>query len=369
MIASGSIGAIALAATEAASSSSPQYEYYLPTHYATNLLGYWHLAADANDDSGNGRNGTLVGTAPTYGQTGIPGSALGAARFNAGGYRMETRPASTPNPPLGANPFTVVAWVKRLGAGTVISSGSGGYADMEPVVCKGMAQSESATLNANYMLGVRNLTSMKVCADMEEHSTGSTMGLNHPVTGHDTLTDNEWHMIGVTFSVSGGWKLFLDGVDQTLDHGTQNPGQPPDYDSQLPFCIGGAMTSTADTWNGRFNGDICHVAVWETVLAPSDIQNLYNVGKPATPTAALDTTNPTLPTADIVIQLSDPAGSGIDDTTVSGADVKLWQDGTLLVENVDYTVAYNSTTDQITLTCSGGNWPVASYQIRINEGQ
>ena len=60
-------------------SSSPDFEEFVLSNFAANLLGYWKLgesvgSATAVDASGRGINGTV--TAVTFGQPGIPNSAL-----------------------------------------------------------------------------------------------------------------------------------------------------------------------------------------------------------------------------------------------------------------------------------------------------
>lgn len=349
------------------------YETYLTTNYGTNLQGYWPLHNDADDDSGTGNNGTVEGTGPTYGQTGIPGSSYNAARFASGGIRCEPRPATLY--PLASADFTIIAFFKRLGAGTDVNSGNGGYLDIEPIVCKGMAQAEGDGENANYMVGSRVLTTRKICCDMEEHSTGvvGPTGQNHPVTCNTTITNSEWHMVAVTYDTSvasGTWAIYLDNVLQTADDGTMNPGEPPDFVSQQPFCIGGAMRTDQATWYGAFNGDICHVSMHDTALSSTAIQNLYQEAFPPTPSATLITpaTTSALTGQTIVIDLDDDVG--IDDDTVSFADVIVKRGGVALTYNLDYTFSYNPTTDRITLQAkpTGTNFPVGDYEVILNEG-
>ncbi|MGI9471938.1 MAG: GEVED domain-containing protein, partial [Rubripirellula sp.] len=75
---------------------------------------------------------------------------------------------------------------------------------------------------------------------------------------------------------------------------------------------------------------------------------------------------------------SDPfTGFGVDDRTVvvsviddlrpSGANVTLFEDDRLLIEGIDYTFNYNSTSDTITLTPLAGIWQSdRSYRIALN---
>jgi hypothetical protein len=94
---------------------------------------------------------------------------------------------------------------------------------------------------------------------------------------------------------------------------------------------------------------------------------LYAAGNPSTPTATLVTSATTLPTQTIVIQLADET-SGIDDSTVSSADLVLKKAGVTQIAGVDYAFAYDTGTDRITLTRlpAGGYFNSGSYEAILN---
>jgi hypothetical protein len=267
------------------------YETYLLANFATNLKGYWPLGANATDASSGGNNGVTLGSSggPTFGQTGIPGSSHGSALFAAGkGLRFEANPSSGATSPFASANFTLIAWIKRLGTGTTISSGTGGLTAIEPLICKGMAQAEGGDLDANYVMGLVSSSGMKLGADFEEDDEGSgAYGLNHPITGTATVTDSAWHMLAATYSGTT-WNLYLDGANC----GTLAVNEPPENESLAAFVVGcGLRTTDADTApQGGFAGDICHVAMWSVVLTAQNLLDLYNEGMPVTtPVTALDT--------------------------------------------------------------------------------
>jgi hypothetical protein len=102
-------------------------------------------------------------------------------------------------------------------------------------------------------------------------------------------------------------------------------------------------------------------------LSAANIQALYVVGNPSTPEAALVTTTPSTPTQTIVIELSDET-SGIDDDSVSSADLVIKQDGSPIMPGVDYSFAYDADTDRITLTKlpAGAYFNSGAYEITLN---
>jgi len=249
--------------------ASPLFEEFVLSNFSANLLGYWKLgesvgAATAVDSSGRGINGAV--TAVTFGQTGIPNSALTCGQFGTG-KRVRLEQTNTP-PPLGTPRFTILCWFKRSGAGTTINSGTGGIAAIEPLVTKGMAEAEGANKDANWILGLTNSGGMKLCADFEDNDSGP----NHPVTGAIPITDNAWHLGVVTYDGTL-LRLYVDGQADSF----VSPGTTPEKDSLQYACIGCAMTSAAVA-NGAFNGLLAHVAVWSEALSAQNILDIYNNG-------------------------------------------------------------------------------------------
>lgn len=247
----------------------PSFEEFLLANFSANLLGYWKLgeapgAASAVDASGRGINGVV--TAVTFGQPGIVNSQLTAAQFGTG-KRVRLEQTNTP-PPLGTPRFTILCWFKRSGAGTTISTGTGGIAAMEPLVTKGMAEAEGANKDANWILGLTNSGGMKLCADFEDNDSGP----NHPVTGAITITDNAWHLGAVTYDGTA-LRLYVDGQPDSFI----SPGTTPEKDSLQYACLGCAMTSAAAA-SGAFNGYLAHAAVWSEALSAQNILDLYNNG-------------------------------------------------------------------------------------------
>ncbi len=167
---------------------------------------------------------------------------------------------------LNAAQFTLETWFKWNAGGSTASTGGGGV-DAYPLVTKGRGESEAATLNCAYFLGI--LATGELAADFEEHGTGTTEGLNHPVTGTTQLTagDGVWHHAAVTYDGSC-WQLYLDGVADTP--GTTCPGEPPDFDSIQHFGLGTAFNSSGAA-SGRLSGLLDEVRVWDHARSGAEI--------------------------------------------------------------------------------------------------
>lgn len=185
-------------------------------------------------------------------------------------------------PGLGATSFTIECWFKWTGGSSAASAGTGGLDNVIPLVAKGRSEQDTpANLNCNYFLGIRNNT---LVADYEDTASG----LNHPVAGSTTITQNVWHHAAVTFDPAGGavtWSLYLDGVAQTLCSTSSctscntncsiNPSATPESQSIQHFSIGSALNSTGVPV-GYFGGIIDEVRVWNVARSGTQIQAAMN---------------------------------------------------------------------------------------------
>jgi len=91
----------------------------------------------------------------------------------------------------------------------------------------------------------------------------------------NSIVDNTWHHVAVTYSGSGlntGLKLYLDGALQsTSNQGTEiNP-----ITNSAPFNLG-AQNDSQDFWNGNLD----EVSVFNSELTASNITTIYGTGVP-----------------------------------------------------------------------------------------
>src|SRR5678810_542555 len=186
--------------------------------------------------------------------------------FGAAPSLNTTAPASTG--------FTLEAWIKIEGNGVATSTGTGGVTAV-PIVAKGRSESDASGLNMNYFLGIT--ASDALVADFEEAS-GSSTGLNHPISGSGTgatIARNVWTHVAVTYNIATGvWNLYKNGVNAgALDI---TDGIIPENISRQYASIGSALNSTGAP-AGFFNGKIDEVRIWNRPLSPSEISTNMNL--------------------------------------------------------------------------------------------
>jgi hypothetical protein len=188
--------------------------------------------------------------------------------------------ASFGNPAvLRLSAFTIELWLRRDGPGVSLSTGTGGLSNAVPLVAKGRAESEAASVDINYLLGIRASDGV-LCADFEEGTGGSSPSLNHPVVGFTSLASGVWHHAAATYD-GATWKLFLDGaLDAQL-----GVGQPPASASSVAVSLGTALNST-NVPAGFFDGVVDEVRIWNYARSATEILSTVNA-QITTPQAGL----------------------------------------------------------------------------------
>ena len=109
---------------------------------------------------------------------------------------------------LGLAQFTIECWFKREGTGVTVSTGTGGVTAV-PLVTKGRGEADGNNRDMNYFFGIESGTNL-LTADFEEGASGTSPGLNHPVTGTTAVVTGVWYHAAVTYDGTT-WRLYLNG--------------------------------------------------------------------------------------------------------------------------------------------------------------
>ena len=154
--------------------------------------------------------------------------------------------------------YSLSAWLRPRGTGTVASSGTGGIL-IAPVVAKGAAETEDVTKDINYMMG---LTALHTVGSDFERTPDSQ---NEPVTGARSLADLTWHHVVVTFD-DATEAVYVDGVLDT----SVAIAATPSAANLSRLCVGTSCRTDLGQV-GHFRGDLARVAIYNRALSVIEI--------------------------------------------------------------------------------------------------
>ena len=227
--------------------SFAQVPSYVP---ANGLVGWWPFNANANDESGNGNNGTVNGATLTADRNGVANQA-----YSFDGVNDYIATNSLLN---ASEDFSFSSWVN-----------SNSNSDIEQIILNTIPHTIIAFIINPWWEGAGNIGFL--------YGTGNTYGwLNNNYSfSNPNLYEGVWvnHLI-----VKNGlnWKFYQNGV---LIHNYNATSNPASTISQLVFgnCDPSVCSNT-------FNGKIDDIGIWNRALTDCEIQNLYTSSIPAQPT-------------------------------------------------------------------------------------
>jgi hypothetical protein len=218
-----------------------------PANLASGLVGYWPFCGDANDESGNGNNGTVNGATLTSDRFGNPNSAYD---FDGVDDWISTACLG----PTANSERTISFW-----ANSVLKNTCGSVAWSYGNAQANQAFISSVTCFDNaYAAGISDAASVSV----------------------DTNICNQWHHYVVTVP-TGATKqqdiqLYKDGFLIT-NLQFYNPTYIINTGNSFPFNIGRLFYSDNCGFN-YFKGFLDDIGIWNRALNASEIQQLYNTG-------------------------------------------------------------------------------------------
>lgn len=216
------------------------------------LIAYYPFNGNANDESGNGNNGTVNGATPTMDRFGSSNSAYS---FNGtSNYIVIPNSSSLQLTSLA----TFNAWVSIPPGLNYTPSGPG---TGPHILCK--AANHSTNTYSNYSL---QLVSPNGTPGFELNS--SSTNTYNMVQASDSLGKNSWHMVTVVYA-SGQLKFYTDGV--LTD--TKTNSVSAFKQSIAPLYIG---TRYLSPWTGGFIGMIDDIRIYNRALSDQEITALYN---------------------------------------------------------------------------------------------
>ena len=213
----------------------------VPTYVPTNgLVGWWPFNGNANDESGNGNNGTVNGSILIADRNGISNSAY---LFDGINDWINIPSGNSTSLNITSN-YTVTFWFKTtqgtnaglIGFGDNLNSNNGGY-----LIAIGNGP-------VNNPFG--KLTSM-ISANW--------------YTGVNQVIDNNWHFASVILNQNT--LTFM--IDNVIDAVFTNVSPPTSFNGLR------AIGARNNGLSGFFNGNIDEIGTWNRALTQQEITNLY----------------------------------------------------------------------------------------------
>jgi len=160
--------------------------------------------------------------------------------------------------------YTVVAWIRKTGAGTLASTGTGGLSAVFPILSKGSAEAENGPVDINYLLAIDE--SSHFATDYEQVTTST----NTPLTGTALVRDDEWAMVATTLDAATGVRAnWVNGVSDVTLAPVAAPGP-----ANLSLLVLGGTNRTNGVAQGRFKGDVAAVLTYDRVLSAQELVSL-----------------------------------------------------------------------------------------------
>jgi hypothetical protein len=254
----------------------------VPSYVPTNgLVGWWPFNGNANDESGNGNNGTVNGATLT---TDRFGNANQAYDFDGVDDFIQT-----PNNSL-AGSFTISGWYK-MPTYNINSLGANDFI----FFCNHSGINDN---NRNVLVGYRNF-------GLEYGHSTYIQNNSSNMTGYYGLNDipiaNVWHHIVFVFDNGVSVKMYLDNNLVYSNISVISNSSLP----SLPFFFGVGIA----TQFNFFQGQLDDFAVWNRVLSQSEILNLYIGCQQTVNSQPASQTIPVSSNAQFTVGSSDPSAT------------------------------------------------------------
>lgn len=221
-----------------------QVPNYVPTN---GLVGYWPFNGNANDESGNGNNGTVNGATLTADRF---GNANKAYSFDG----VDDYISVDDNNTLDVPNVTISAWFNAIDYGSVQQQNQGHI----------VSKRESSGWGSSFQLALENTTFINtIWATYSINGNGWVY-----YSSSSDLTTQNWIYVTYTHSNNNA-KIYVNGilVNTTLISGGLQT-------NNLPLWFG--ARPNAGNNSSFFNGSLDDIGIWNRTLTECEIQDLYH---------------------------------------------------------------------------------------------
>jgi hypothetical protein len=300
----------------------------LPANLQNGLVGYWPFCGNANDESGNGNDGTVNGATLTEDRFGVANSA-----YDFDG--VDDWILIEDHPSLRLEKGTVSAFVKYSSQNKML------------LIAKQDLQNPFEYIS-NYAIEINdygnNLIGPRILGMYAENCISNPTNWTI-LTSNNDLSNNEWHYVTSVYD-SSEIKLYIDGnfIESIL--------------TESPFMNGCDSTELllGRGWNDFplwYDGAIDDIGIWNRALSADEVQQLYTLN--ACTFTVYDTVTVTQTVYDTVTTYTSVTDTLIINTLITSVEPA--QENTFLVYP-------NPASTQITIN-NGNVGILGGYTMRI----
>jgi hypothetical protein len=224
----------------------------VPSYVAPNgLVGWWPFNGNANDESGNGNNGTINGATLTFDRNSFANSAF---LFNSS---INTFIQAS----IGIqDTMTISAWFNCVAPSTFYGM----------IYSYGDASATGSTYSGQIMGPHPDWVSLGHVGKF--HPYAFSNGYLSEIIPNIFSDNNQWHNMIVTYIPNDKIYLYIDGVyisNSTLNYFPITQGV---------ITFGRDLNNNAGftTNQGKFDGKIDDIGIWNRSLTQQEVTNLYN---------------------------------------------------------------------------------------------
>ena len=225
-----------------------QIPNYVP---ANGLVGWWPFNGNANDESGNGNNGTVNGAILTSDRFGNIGQAYG---FDGVNDFIEI--TDNPNYSFLLNStYSVNIWFRLTNLGSTQAF---------------IGQGDGDGLNQNRFWRISYYSNNNI----SNHIRGD---LSDPFDTKNLFpwsSINQWHMVTMVRNYNNNLKMYIDGG--LIDTDTDITGIASPFTQQRNLYIGAFFNSYPNILMQFLNGSLDDIGIWNRALTECEIQDLYH---------------------------------------------------------------------------------------------
>jgi len=224
-----------------------QIPNYVP---ANGLVGWWPFNGNANDESGNGNNGTVNGATLTSDRFGNSNMA-----YSFDGMNDNIEIIDNPSFSFFLNSsYSVNIWFNLISLGSTQAF---------------IGQGDGDGLNQNRFWRISFYSNNNI----SNHIRGNLSDPFDTKNMHPWLSINQWHMISMVRNYNNDLKMYLDGglIDTDIDiTGVSSP-----FTQQRNILLGAFFNSYPNILMQYLNGSLDDIGIWNRTLTQCEIQDLY----------------------------------------------------------------------------------------------